>query len=1157
MLYVCGLDGLSKGSFYVSSENCLQRALTWHRRLCRLLLAAHRGLHTYSSTLMQEIPQLQQVPLESEVQPVEEIINQFTTELQLQEGHEKVAEQICRDVNQLCFQLATLWSHFLETAVLNPYILSYLTQEHHTLRVRRFSEAYFFTEHSKEICLTFQEELINRHGQIATEVRSSDYLTKMPPLPVECMDIDGDWNSLPIIFEDRYSESVQTETVSHVPILETTEEKIISQSTAQRIFHSNQATKSPALYRDSLKTKECTDLPVHVQVTADQSQNDVTATQDLIRTEHSPKHSVVEDQKLNELAESHGIDDKHFDTDPFTGDAALVLCSNNDLPSDCTNSGKDSPVLNGKENVSLPFDDDNLITTRQQEHTEDDCDIAMPLNHSMNDDSEDVPLNSLLTSSVSPALLLFPGDLRKEMSHSGGLVSSKIMKRSSSVISDSGIESEPSSVAWPVEAALRGRPSLDFSSEREIPKQIVLDHPVRRSCLEGLRMESNGSLPSGGIQASLTSISSLPYEEEQQQSKLSKLTKSVSAPQISSPEDAEEDHVLISLEKDRTSSVQHQDLCTFNTKMHSEQTELFRLSLNTNHIEWNMGSENSSSQQDLPETSRRKSVLSGVSDVLLSQDSTERLIEKASIVIGSQRNEKKHQTHVRGDLASVEDVHLLELEVAPCSCGNKPCVCKSAAEQDSSSCEDDCQSFHQNEQGGNEDRGLDPSQMPLKPSPSNDLTHRTTIRPSDLTGLKVMEIISPTNLSGASTSNKDPLDQTKPSKIPNSGLAFVNKKMVEVVNMSVSCAPTCLPFSSVLRDSPSISGISARQATSPITHQPLGSFGITSSSSLSPLDEETNERMLNFYKAKDELLKELRFQASLYSNTPLLASDLPYFPPEEDDEEFEDGIHLVVCVHGLDGNSADLRLVKTFIELGLPGSRLDFLMSERNQADTFADFDTMTDRLLDEIIQHIQLYNLTIGRISFIGHSLGNVIIRSVLTRPRFRCYLPKLHTFLSLSGPHLGTLYNNSALVSTGLWLMQKLKKSGSLLQLTFRDHVDPRKTFLYLLSQKPGLQYFKNVVLVASPQDRYVPFHSARIEMCTTALKDRSTGPVYTEMINNLLQPVVEAKECLLVRQNVFHALPNTANTLIGRAAHIAVLDSELFLEKFFLVAGLNYFK
>ncbi len=31
------------------------------------------------------------------------------------------------------------------------------------------------------------------------------------------------------------------------------------------------------------------------------------------------------------------------------------------------------------------------------------------------------------------------------------------------------------------------------------------------------------------------------------------------------------------------------------------------------------------------------------------------------------------------------------------------------------------------------------------------------------------------------------------------------------------------------------------------------------------------------------------------------------------------------------GNSADLRLVKTFIELGLPSGKLDFLMSERNQ----------------------------------------------------------------------------------------------------------------------------------------------------------------------------------------------------------------------------------
>ena len=53
-----------QGSFYVPSENCLQRAHTWHRRLCRLLLVAHRGLHTYYTALLKEIPQLQQTPLD-------------------------------------------------------------------------------------------------------------------------------------------------------------------------------------------------------------------------------------------------------------------------------------------------------------------------------------------------------------------------------------------------------------------------------------------------------------------------------------------------------------------------------------------------------------------------------------------------------------------------------------------------------------------------------------------------------------------------------------------------------------------------------------------------------------------------------------------------------------------------------------------------------------------------------------------------------------------------------------------------------------------------------------------------------------------------------------------------------------------------------------
>ena len=61
---------------------------------------------------------------------------------------------------------------------------------------------------------------------------------------------------------------------------------------------------------------------------------------------------------------------------------------------------------------------------------------------------------------------------------------------------------------------------------------------------------------------------------------------------------------------------------------------------------------------------------------------------------------------------------------------------------------------------------------------------------------------------------------------------------------------------------------------------------------------------------------------------------------------------------------------------------------------------------------------------------------------------------------------------------------------------------------------------------------------------------------MVHNIIAPMLARPELTLCRYDVHHALPTTANTLIGRAAHIAVLDSELFIEKFLLVAGLKYF-
>lgn len=84
----------------------------------------------------------------------------------------------------------------------------------------------------------------------------------------------------------------------------------------------------------------------------------------------------------------------------------------------------------------------------------------------------------------------------------------------------------------------------------------------------------------------------------------------------------------------------------------------------------------------------------------------------------------------------------------------------------------------------------------------------------------------------------------------------------------------------------------------------------------------------------------------------------------------------------------------------------------------------------------------------------------------------------------------------------MQKWKKSGSLLQLCLRDDANLRECFLYRLSQRSTLHHFKNVLLCGSSQDRYVPAHSARLEVCKAAMRDSTVlGTVYRCASINML--------------------------------------------------------
>ncbi|KAL8275435.1 hypothetical protein Esti_000647 [Eimeria stiedai] len=186
------------------------------------------------------------------------------------------------------------------------------------------------------------------------------------------------------------------------------------------------------------------------------------------------------------------------------------------------------------------------------------------------------------------------------------------------------------------------------------------------------------------------------------------------------------------------------------------------------------------------------------------------------------------------------------------------------------------------------------------------------------------------------------------------------------------------------------------------------------------------------------------------------------------------GAHLFVLVHGFQGTPSDFRIFKAALCSSYQHAAC--LSSTANADDTEGDIEAMGERLAAEVLSYVQECFGTRGldRISFIGHSLGGIIVRAAL--PHLRASLgSRFHSYLSLSSPHFGYLKGRSRLVSLGLWVLKKWRKSLCLQQLTLSDSRDARQCLLYRLSRCDCLGLFKYVCLVASTQDTYAPLHSA----------------------------------------------------------------------------------
>ena len=173
-----------------------------HRKLCLQLLKMYEQLLTYYHSAIACLPDYAQIRLSKvDINGKLDVLN---TEFDLLATSEENYLRMGDDLYLLSTELSMLWLQFLEQFAFDGFLIENLSKDHHKLRTEHMKEAFFTEEHPWEALCTSLELSTSQQTRMSNLVKNSLYYQLIPPVNLECVALDGDNSTLPIVFEDKY-----------------------------------------------------------------------------------------------------------------------------------------------------------------------------------------------------------------------------------------------------------------------------------------------------------------------------------------------------------------------------------------------------------------------------------------------------------------------------------------------------------------------------------------------------------------------------------------------------------------------------------------------------------------------------------------------------------------------------------------------------------------------------------------------------------------------------------------------------------------------------------------------------------------------------------------------------------------------------------------